>query len=673
LLLNKRTYKVNESKERVPKIANYYKNYLTFFCNPIFRDFKINSIIQVYSDNKAELYYNRTYTNKPKKESKKSVHSFLFNSVVRDDINNNFLTEVSEDHKNNDNSIFNDEFFIYRPDKKRCNEETSFFLNYSKNNSHIKSGLLTMQSREEDILNIVSNLNKPLNERIIDKIQKSSTKKTVKNTYNFSTTDRSKGDDASNYANNLNLLAKKSIDIMKSEEKQIVKVSVVQKQQQPTSKEIETRKIDTFQMINSNNQNYISETEKENTTKKKVESFNISNVPKSSRHNMSNSNNRNSENTSKSPAPITVRNNGSKPGLIDPSCKAPTATLINSNVYNKVFDYKLVKNDNIHNSTKFANLLSANASEANKISSTTQRNNNNTNSGVSAVSNAGTKTLKTHHKNVKSFDFNKITTALETPTYQNYVNQDLKYFEMISTTNNKNTEEKETILSLNYNKNSKMGKSSNNYDTLLLRSKAGQESLTRTNDKATEKKDIDVYLTNAKFTKLHSDQNLIANNRAKLNNYLTNTNANANTNPNPNEKKTVSNNQYSGLPENSHRMISSISIKATGSKSQVKINFNDRVPSSNRSNNDKNVEKRLSKNYCQPEPKISITTKSSSKPKDNNNNLITDKSIKNTPSNRRMNSGDFYYNNYLKTNNINMNSLIQKTTSARNVGYVAKK
>jgi len=198
-----RFYKFSESKERVPKIANYYKNYLTFFCNPIFRNFKINDMIQAYSDNKAEFYYNKTYTNKKQKDKKKE-ESFMFNTIIKKDIDEVMLTELPE----NNNSIFNDEFFIYRPEKKRFdlegNPENSshLILDYSRTDT-MKSGLLVLQTKEDDIFQLVSNLsNQPLNDKIFDKIQQKNTKKIVKSTYNFSTTDKSKGD--SQNINNIN-------------------------------------------------------------------------------------------------------------------------------------------------------------------------------------------------------------------------------------------------------------------------------------------------------------------------------------------------------------------------------------------------------------------------------------------------------------------------------------
>ena len=42
----RREYALKESKERIPKFANYYRNYLTFFCKPIFCNFYFNSLVQ---------------------------------------------------------------------------------------------------------------------------------------------------------------------------------------------------------------------------------------------------------------------------------------------------------------------------------------------------------------------------------------------------------------------------------------------------------------------------------------------------------------------------------------------------------------------------------------------------------------------------------------------------
>ena len=60
----RREYEMKESIERIPKYANYYKNYLTFFYKPIFRTIFFDSIIQNYGEAKAEIYYNIHYCKK---------------------------------------------------------------------------------------------------------------------------------------------------------------------------------------------------------------------------------------------------------------------------------------------------------------------------------------------------------------------------------------------------------------------------------------------------------------------------------------------------------------------------------------------------------------------------------------------------------------------------------
>ena len=65
----KRYYTKNESRDRIPKFVNYYKNYLKFFCRPIFRDLELNDIIQSYGEKCAEIYYNDNYG-----KSKKDFH-----------------------------------------------------------------------------------------------------------------------------------------------------------------------------------------------------------------------------------------------------------------------------------------------------------------------------------------------------------------------------------------------------------------------------------------------------------------------------------------------------------------------------------------------------------------------------------------------------------------------
>ena len=57
----KRFYKIIETKDRIPKLADYYKNYHLFFCRPFFRNNKFGKIIRDYEDNKAEIFYKNNY------------------------------------------------------------------------------------------------------------------------------------------------------------------------------------------------------------------------------------------------------------------------------------------------------------------------------------------------------------------------------------------------------------------------------------------------------------------------------------------------------------------------------------------------------------------------------------------------------------------------------------
>ncbi len=65
----KRYYNNYESKERVPKFASFYKNYLKFFCIPTFKDIYCNEMIHNFSEKKAELFYNANYRKKKESES----------------------------------------------------------------------------------------------------------------------------------------------------------------------------------------------------------------------------------------------------------------------------------------------------------------------------------------------------------------------------------------------------------------------------------------------------------------------------------------------------------------------------------------------------------------------------------------------------------------------------
>ena len=57
----KRFYKKKETTERIPMLADYYKNYHIFFCKPIFRDFFSYELLHSHEEIKAEIFYKNNY------------------------------------------------------------------------------------------------------------------------------------------------------------------------------------------------------------------------------------------------------------------------------------------------------------------------------------------------------------------------------------------------------------------------------------------------------------------------------------------------------------------------------------------------------------------------------------------------------------------------------------
>ena len=57
----KRLYKTNECIDRLPKLSDYYKNYLKFFCRPFFKNYKLGKILHDFEDKKAEIFYKNNY------------------------------------------------------------------------------------------------------------------------------------------------------------------------------------------------------------------------------------------------------------------------------------------------------------------------------------------------------------------------------------------------------------------------------------------------------------------------------------------------------------------------------------------------------------------------------------------------------------------------------------
>ena len=84
----RRFYNIKECNERMIKFYSYYKNYLLFFCQPIFSNFYVNELLQDYGQNKAEIYYNEKYKKgKEKEENNNKIYEVsIFTDSIKSEI-----------------------------------------------------------------------------------------------------------------------------------------------------------------------------------------------------------------------------------------------------------------------------------------------------------------------------------------------------------------------------------------------------------------------------------------------------------------------------------------------------------------------------------------------------------------------------------------------------------
>ena len=109
----RRFYNEEESITRIPKFVIYYKNYLVFFCKPIFSELNLNDNIQAYNEKKAQIFYNDNYKDDIIKDDKEKKNNYftLFTPKIRKLIsNNNSLSNLTiniSNNQNNNNQTFN--------------------------------------------------------------------------------------------------------------------------------------------------------------------------------------------------------------------------------------------------------------------------------------------------------------------------------------------------------------------------------------------------------------------------------------------------------------------------------------------------------------------------------------------------------------------------------------
>ena len=142
----RRFYKIKESKERIPKFSEYYKNYLLFFCKPTFIDSFSNEVIKNYGDLNAEYFYkNKLDRKKNKKDARKVLDKNInYRNFNKDDVNENEELVKTVFTKSIKNSIDNIKI-----------EEDSTISNKKADNDKIKSD----KSHQDSIVNTMGSEN----------------------------------------------------------------------------------------------------------------------------------------------------------------------------------------------------------------------------------------------------------------------------------------------------------------------------------------------------------------------------------------------------------------------------------------------------------------------------------------------------------------------------------
>ena len=198
----KRWYKFEESKIRIPKLSDYYKNYHMFFCRPNFNDFIISDLIHNYGDDKAELFYKNNFE--------------FTNSETDEDFfeKNNTSSLSSLDNITNNKTIFsNKNLFIIEKNENSINYSMTLTLNNTTINSiqNNKKNLVSARSIKDSFEKIVHNLvyyqKKKQNKKNNKKIKESRSKKN-KNNKNENSIKKSSDNQPIKLINTINYLDK---------------------------------------------------------------------------------------------------------------------------------------------------------------------------------------------------------------------------------------------------------------------------------------------------------------------------------------------------------------------------------------------------------------------------------------------------------------------------------
>ena len=175
----KRYYQRHESKPRILKLSNYYKNYYLFFCRPNFKDLIISDLMENYGDDKAEIFYkenlDNSNSNNEEKERSEKHDSLSLSSL--DNITDNKIIFTKKTKKIIDQNLESNYGTLTL---------TSNSINLNNNCNNIyKDGLISSRNLNDSLEKIVHNLiYYKKNKLKIEKDKKNETNKQLKKNNN---------------------------------------------------------------------------------------------------------------------------------------------------------------------------------------------------------------------------------------------------------------------------------------------------------------------------------------------------------------------------------------------------------------------------------------------------------------------------------------------------------
>lgn len=186
----KRYYKIKESCSRLKKCFAYYKNYLLYFCNPIFSKMAINELMQAKGEKKAKVYYSLNIKNnhfkvkdketklqyqiiKPKKKNDKE-DLVIFSSTIKEIISkpsiiSNSKTNIYNKHIDDESVIyFNNDLIENNSNDNTMNDIVKQIKDKADHNlnipqHHIKPKLIISKRKSKDFQAINDNQSRNVN------------------------------------------------------------------------------------------------------------------------------------------------------------------------------------------------------------------------------------------------------------------------------------------------------------------------------------------------------------------------------------------------------------------------------------------------------------------------------------------------------------------------------